>query len=184
MIYEPIVNEEIEKLNNNTELSDEQRDARLKGTKQFFDSTIGSIIVGVVTPVLMGIITVLAVAVIFLIIGNIVFGGESNFKSMMSVAAWGFMIGIPETLIKIPLIISKGNLHVYSSLAVLFDKDQADTVLFKLADTVDLFVIWRIIVWSIGFAIMYKYTNNKSIAIMISLTVVYFTLKIGLGSLF
>jgi len=184
LLYDMIVDSEIEKLNNNTELSDAERDARMEGTKQFFNSPIGPIFIGVVMPIVIGFIAVFFMAAIFLLTGNFIMGGQSNYKSMLALSSWGFLISLPETVVKIPLILSKGSIQVYTSLAVLFDTDQAETVLFKIADAIDLFVFWRVAVWAIGFGVMYNFTKNKAVSAVVGLTLLYFVIKIGVGSLF
>jgi hypothetical protein len=157
---------------------------QIEGTKKFFGSTTGKIVTATVFPIIGTFLVVLVVGVAFLFTGNVVLGGSSTFKHMLAVASWGYLVSIVESVIKIPLMLAKGSIHVYTSLAVLFDTSEFNTVLFKIADAFDVFVIWRVIVWAIGFGIMYKFSKNKSLMAVIVLAVIYFAISIGLGSLF
>jgi hypothetical protein len=184
LISDLILDRQIEELEMKESLTDQQREMQIDGTRQFFGSTVGKIVVATVFPIFGTFVGVLVIAAAFIFTGNVVLGGSSTFKHMLSIASWGFIISLAESLIKIPLMLSKGSMHVYTSLAVLFDNSEFSTSLFKIADAFDIFVIWRIIVWAIGFGIMYKFSTNKSYVAIAALAVVYFAISIGLGSLF
>jgi len=184
LITDLILDSRIEILEMNEQLTDQQKELQIEGTKKFFGSTVGKIVTATVFPIFGTFILVLVVAAAFLFTGNVVLGGSSTFKHMLTVASWGYLVSIVESIVKIPLMLAKGSIHVYTSLAVLFDTSEFNTVLFKVADAFDVFVIWRIIVWAIGFGIMYKFSNNKSLAAIIALAIVYFAISIGFGSLF
>jgi hypothetical protein len=124
------------------------------------------------------------VAALFLFTGNVILGGSANFKQMLSVYAWGSLVGIPEAIIKIPLALAKNSIHVYSSLAILFDTSEADTTLFKIANAVDIFALWRVALWAIGFGIVYKFSQGKSYAAIISWYVIWIIVSIAFSSLF
>ncbi|MCK5032365.1 MAG: YIP1 family protein [Calditrichia bacterium] len=125
-----------------------------------------------------------AVAGIFLLVGNFMFGGKAKYIQLLAVYAWGYMVAIPETLVKIPMMLTKNSIHVYTSLAVLFDPAESETVLFKIANAVDLFSIWRIALWAIGLGVVYKFSKEKSNYIVIGLYVIYVFIYIGISSLF
>lgn len=128
--------------------------------------------------------SVLLVAGLFLFTGNFIFGGAANYKQLLAIYAWGSMISIIELIVKVPLIISKESMKVYTSLALLFDKPDQASTLFKLANAVDLFSIWRLAVWAIGLGVVYKFSQGKSWAIVLIWYVVYVAVSIGLSSLF
>jgi hypothetical protein len=51
---------------------------------------------------------------------------------------------------------------VYTSLAIMFDSTESGTLLFSLANAVDIFSIWRLALWALGFGILYKFSQAKS----------------------
>jgi hypothetical protein len=124
------------------------------------------------------------VAGLFLFTGNVILGGSASFKQMLSVYAWGSLVGIPEAIIKVPLSLAKNSIHVYTSLAILFDTSQANTTLFKIANAVDIFAIWRVALWAIGFGIMYKFSQGKSYGVVIGWYVIWVVVSIAFSSLF
>jgi len=123
------------------------------------------------------------VAGVFYLTGSFVFGGSTTYKTMFSVYAWGYMVSILESVIKIPLILVKNSLHVYTSLAVLFDPTESNTTLFKLANAIDVFSLWRVFLWGLGISIIYKFSQAKSYGIVIFWYIIWTLISIGLSSL-
>jgi hypothetical protein len=139
---------------------------------------------GFLTVILSVFVIYALIGLAFMVTGNFIMGGETSFKMNFVLAAWGSQIGILESFIKIPLMLSKSSTKVYTSLAVFFDPSESDTVLFKLFDAVDIFAIWKIIVFAIGFSIIYKFSRGKSYAAIVSLYLIYTIFAVGLSQLF
>lgn len=117
--------------------------------------TVGGIII-------MTFIFALIAAGLYLFTGNVVFGGTATYSSMLSVYALGSLIFIPEYIVKTALALSKGSAKVYTSLAILMDPAESSTLLFTIADWIDIFSIWKLAVWAIGFGVVYKFNQTKS----------------------
>jgi hypothetical protein len=81
-------------------------------------------------------------------------------------------------------MLSKGTIKVYSSLAVFLNSGEADSVLFKILDGFDVFAIWKIIVFAIGFSVFYQMTRTKAYTAITSLYIVYLIISISLSQLF
>lgn len=141
-----------------------------------------------VVPAIGGAVTIfLSYAIIagaFLLFGNFIYGGQASFKQMFSLTSWGSLIGLVEMAVKLPLILSKGTLKVFTSLAVFMETSESKTVIFKVLDAFNIFSIWKIIVFSIGFSIIYKMSRGKSYAAIITLYVIYIAIAIGFSQLF
>ena len=127
--------------------------------------------------------SIFLVAALYMFSGNFVLGGSVSYQSMLAVYVWGFMVTIPEIIIKIPLALAKNSIHVYTSLAVFFDSSQAQSTLFKSANAVDIFSIWRLVLWSIGFGIIYNVSTTKSFAIITMWYIIWVFIAIGFSSL-
>jgi hypothetical protein len=169
-----------DKMMNSDKYSEEQKEQILEGMEK---GKAFQTVMGVVGPIA-GIFVVFAVATgVLFLTANFVFGGASTFKTMFSVYTWGYIVSLLETLIKVPLILAKNSLHVYTSLAVLFDPAESDTALFKLANAVDIFSIWRLFLWGLGISIIYKFSQGKSYGIVIFWYIVWTLISIGLGSI-
>lgn len=121
---------------------------------------------------------------VFLLVGNFFMGGQAKFKQVFSMFSWVGLIGVLEMLLKLPLILTKGSMHVYTSLAVLMDVADNKTVLFQLLNAFDVFTIWKVILWSMGMSIIYQFSRAKGYTAVISLYVIYLAVSIGLSQLF
>jgi len=162
-------------------IPEEQKEAILQ---QFEQGGSMQMILGMVGAVVFVFASFALVAGLFMFTGNVILGGQSNFKTMLAVYAWGFMASVPEAIIKIPLILAKNSIHVYTSLAILFDTSESETVMFKIANAVDIFALWRVALWAIGFSIVYKFTEGKSYAVIGAWYVIWIAVSIALSSIF
>ena len=172
-----------EKFLRNDKITEDQRDLIIERFDEAKDSPT-RMIQPSIAVIVITFISFATVAGIFLLVGNFVFGGKATYVQVLSVYAWGYMVAIPETIVKIPMMLAKNSAHVYTSLALLFDPSDSETVLFKLANAVDLFSIWRIALWAIGLGCVYKFSKEKSNFIVIGLYVIYVFIYIGISSLF
>jgi hypothetical protein len=162
-------------------IPEEQKDTLLQ---QFEQGGSMQVIMGMVGAVVFVFASFAIVAALFMFTGNVVLGGQANYKTMLAVYAWGFMASVPEAIIKIPLMLAKNSIHVYTSLAILFDTSESETVLFKIANAIDIFALWRVALWAIGFSVVYKFTKGKSYAVIGAWYVIWVAVSIGLSSLF
>jgi hypothetical protein len=120
----------------------------------------------------------------FFIVGNFILGGEAKFKQVFSMYSWVGLVGVVELLVKLPMALAKGSLHVYTSLAVLMEPGQEKTVLFGLLNAIDLFTIWKIILWATGMSVIYRFSKAKGYTAAISLYIIVLAVSIGFNQLF
>lgn len=120
----------------------------------------------------------------FFLVGNFFMGGQAKFKQLFSLFSWVGLIGVLEMLLKLPLILSKGSMHVYTSLAVLMDLADKKTALFTILNAFDIFIIWKIVLWSIGMSVIYQFSKAKGYTAVISLYIIFVAVSVGLGQLF
>ncbi len=129
-------------------------------------------------------VILLVAAGAFWIMGNFVLGGEASYKQMVSMYSWVGMIGLLESLIKLPLVLAKNSIHVYTSLAVFMDPSKYRTPLFMLLNAVDIFTIWRIALWTIGFGMIYNFSRGKALSGVLVLYALYLAGSIALATIF
>ena len=120
----------------------------------------------------------------FFLVGNFFMGGQAKFKQLFSLFSWVGLIGVLEMGLKLPLILRKGSMQVYTSLAVLMDLADKKTVLFSILNAFDVFMIWKVILWSIGMSVIYQFSRAKGYTAVISLYVIFIAISVGLGQLF
>lgn len=163
-------------IENMDRLSDEQKaeqiqkvDDRLSGAQ-----TTGWIFSALGSP-----ITVFFMALIALLVGNTLMGGSAKYGQLLNITAWSFMISILELIVKIPLMLSKWTLEVYTGLGVLGIGESGSFINSLLAG-IDIFAIWRVILIAIGMGIIY---NKKTQPYAVSMLIAWFILKlIGAGA--
>ena len=150
-----------ERITRNEQIPEEQKTAILEKIDQDTQGTFSNIksIGGIV---IMTFLFAALVAGLYFFTGNIIFGGSTSYANMLSVYALGSLIFIPEHIVKTALALSKGSTTVYTSLAILFDPAESSTLLFTLANAIDIFSIWKLAVWAIGFGVVYKFNQTKS----------------------
>jgi hypothetical protein len=113
-------------------------------------------------------------------LGGFVMGGDSTFKKVWGASLLGGLIIMVGAVVKIPLMMAKGNMYVSLGLAALFPTKDFTSVLYGFLYYFDAFMIWAMIVTGIGFGIIFNISRGKGIAIAILLDLIGFILMFGL----
>ena len=100
------------------------------------------------------------------------------FKNVLSIYSYSSLIGVISYMVKLPLILSKNSLEVYTSPALFLPGSAKETTLFKIAALLDVFTIWQIIVISIGMGVIYKVGFQKSLSVVGTMFVIYAAVSI------
>lgn len=129
-------------------------------------------------------LVMVVVSAVFLFVGNVVLGGKTTFKKIMSVTAYSRLIQALYALLILPIVLTKKTMLVTFSLASFMPDEKATTFLYQLLSTVDVFYIWWIAVFSIGLAVIYKMKTQKMATAVISVYAIYAIVAAAIGSLF
>ncbi len=119
-------------------------------------------------------IVVFFMALVALIVGNTFMGGSAKYGQLVNITAWAYMISILENIVKIPLMLSKWSLEVYTGLGVLGIGEKGSFINSLFAG-IDIFAIWRIVLIAIGMGIIY---NKKTKPYMIAMLIAWFVLRL------
>ena len=122
-----------------------------------------------VAGILQVVISVVFTALVFLVVGNFIGGGEVSFGTLLVTALYIQIISIPESIIKLLLILQKESVNVYLGLASFVSQPEFGNFGFQLLAQFEFFKIWRIVLWVIAFKVLYKYSTKKS-ALLIGIT--------------
>ena len=167
----------LERIESNSRLSDEQKEEIIARMDSQMDGGVQKAIAWVASA-LGGPITVFFMALIALLVGNTLMGGSAKFGQLLNITAWAHMINILESIIKIPLMLSKWSLEVYTGLGV-FGIGAKGSFINSIFNAIDIFAIWRIVLMAIGMGIIY---NKKTKPYAIAMLVAWFVLRlIGAG---
>ena len=160
------INAQKAKIEQSERISEEKKEEILYN----MDEGKGKIIAYFTTPI--GIIFgIVFLALIFWFIGNFIIGGDRQFMEMWALASYLSLIDIIASAVKIPLMVQKNSLNVYTSLAIFMN--ESSTYLFRFIKAVDIFGLWKVIVVSIGLSVLYKKKFNRVLIIIIIAWLVY-----------
>ncbi len=167
MAMEEKMAEQREKLIEQRGMTPEQADQALA-----MGEKIGRITGPVMAPIpTVVVIAVVALALLFL--GNVVFGGHSNYKKLFAMYSWTSLIGVLATMVKTPLMLSRGTVDVQTSLAAFLDPAQKGTFLYQLLARTDVFSLWKLVLVCIGMAVLYRISTKRAATGVVALYLVY-----------
>jgi hypothetical protein len=119
-----------------------------------------------VGPVFLAIISGILFAVF-----NAALGGDASFKQVFTVAVHAGPIGLLGQLFTVPLNYLRGTMSSSTNLGVLAQSMLDDSsFIAKLLSMIDIFIIWQVVVLSIGLAVLYR---RRTQPIATSLFVLY-----------
>lgn len=134
-------------------------------------------------PIFVGVFSLLGAAV-WLLLGNVVSGGDGSFKTLWSAFNFAGMVGVVEMVLKTIMIQMKQSANVYTSLALLAPDLDTRSFAFRALDAVDLFSLWFFLVMAVGVSVMCKVKARKATTVALIAFVVWAVgFKAGLGSL-
>jgi hypothetical protein len=85
-----------------------------------------------------------------------------SYRTLLALVAHVSLLDLVELLFKFPLFVLKGTLRVYTSPALVLPVDAGESALFKLLDAFDLFTIWKLVLLTIGLAIVARRTRRSA----------------------
>lgn len=124
------------------------------------------------------------IAGLFIFIGNVILGGQTNFKTAFSVTSWSGLISVLGSLILIPILRAKGELTSATSLSFLDPSGDEGAPLFFLLSQIDLFRLWGMIVLGLGFAAAYKFSSKKGVTTALVVWGIFVVLGTALKAIF
>jgi hypothetical protein len=124
-------------------------------------------------------IVVVIVGGILFAIFNAAMGGEASFKQLISVVVHSGVISSLGQIFTAPLNLLRGAAGSATNLAVLLPMVDENSFIGRLLGTIDLFIVWYVVVLAIGLAVLYK---RRTQPIAISLFAVYAVIAIGVAA--
>jgi hypothetical protein len=107
---------------------------------------------------------------------NAALGGNATFKQVFTVAVHTGPIGVLAQLFTVPMNYARGTATSASSLYVLVQSFVAEeSFTGRLLGMIDIFLIWQLIVVSIGLAVLYR---RRTQPIATTLLLVYFVIAV------
>jgi hypothetical protein len=102
-------------------------------------------------------LTVVVLSGILFAIFNAALGGNATFKQVLAVVVHAGPIGVLAQLFTVPMNYARGTMTSATNLYVLVQSfvDEG-TFAGKLLGMIDIFIVWQLIVLSIGLAVLYR----------------------------
>lgn len=119
----------------------------------------------VLVPIFMAILAGILYAVF-----NAAMGGNATYKQVFTVVVHAGPVGLLSQLFTVPLNYFRGTMTSATTLAVLLPMLPDKSFAARLLGMIDLFVVWQLIVLSIGLAVLYR---RRTQPIATALLVVY-----------
>ena len=172
-VIKKTIRTKIEQINN---LPDEKKEEIIEKQMKQQDSFWGYVIIPFAIA-----IGSLIMGGVFLFVGNFVLGGEVKFLPVWAVVAYSSLVDLIASAVKIPLIIQKQTLEVYTSIAIFLQDN--GSFLFNFAKHLDVFSLWKLILIAIGLSVLYKKKLSKVLIIIMVIWVIYCAAVAGLAGL-
>ncbi len=184
LVYDIAINEQIVRYEQNDRIPDEQKERIIEGIEAS-KSGPRRIIYTTVFPILGVLVIFLVVSAIFLFIGNVLLGGKASFKKVLSVYGYSYLIVVLlGTIVKLPLMLSKQTMKIDLSPAVFLGGSAEGTALQRFISSFDIFNIWFLIVFGLGMAIIYRFSQLKGVvSVLIAWLIYVVVFKVLLGGL-
>ena len=161
----------VERIENNSRIPDDQKAETIEKMGEKME---GAQITSWVASFLGGPVVVFFMALIALFVGNTFMGGSAKYAQLLNITAWAYMINILELIVKIPLMLNKWTLEIYTGLGVLGIGEKG-SFLNSLLAGIDIFAIWRIVLIAIGMGLIY---NKKTKPYLVAMLVAWFVLRL------
>lgn len=152
----------------NSPMSGQVSDQQIQGMEKVagYVGYITAVFFLVGTPILLA-----AFSGVLFAVFNAALGGDATFKQVFTVMVHVGPIGLLGQLFTVPLNYARGTMSSATNLGVLTQSVLADgSFAARLLGMIDIFVIWQVIVLSIGLAVLYR---RRTQPIAMSLFVLY-----------
>jgi hypothetical protein len=110
---------------------------------------------------------------------NAAMGGDAKYKQILSVLVHAGAISALGQLFSGPINYFRGSVSSATSLGALLPMLDDESFVGRLAGTIDIFIIWWVIVVSIGLAVLYR---RRTQPIAITLFAVYAVIALGIAA--
>jgi hypothetical protein len=184
-IYDIAINDQIANIEKNENIPDDRKELmidQISGSQQGIQKMLFMLVV----PPISILVLYALISAIFLFIGNIILGGKARFVQLLSIYSYSYLIVmLLGMIVKVPLILARQTTQVNLSPAVFFSPEQVGQAIFNFIQSFDIFNIWFIIVFGIGFAVIYAFSKPKGlISVLIAWLLYVLIFKVWLAIVF
>lgn len=144
-----------------SEMSEEQKEEARQRQTSLMDRML-SVPVGLGMSLVFTPLIFLFWALVIWIAYGFMTGGQLTFRQALAATCHVALILLLAGLVKLPLILMKGTVHVATSLALVLPDTDPRTLPFAVLNLFDIFVIWTFITLAIGMVPLARISTGKS----------------------
>lgn len=140
----------------------------------------------VVFGAIFAIIVTTIILLLFALLINVLIpplGGAGGFAKVFSVVSYAALVKVPGSIIRIILVLMTKSLYATTSLAAFTPNLARHSLVFQLLTNLDIFIIWEMLLVSLGIHITNDLKKNNSYLLIFGIWVGSIILGIALGSL-
>jgi hypothetical protein len=148
----------------NTQLSPEQLQ-RMEQIAPYIRTFSG------VAPIIFVPIAMMVISAVLFVVFNVLMGGTATFRQMMSVVSHSQFVSVIGTIVTYVINYMRGTMAMSgaTSLSAFLPNLDEQSFAFRLARSVDLFLIWWLIVLAIGLSVLYRRKTGGVAATLFSI---------------
>jgi hypothetical protein len=132
--------------------------------------------------IMIPVVSVLIALILHFVCGTAL-GGAGRFVQSLAVIAHASLVGVVESLVKVPLMLAKGEPEVFFGPAALLPADMATGFAFRFVGQLDLFALWKVALFALGLAIVHRLRFGRTLATVGALWLVWAMVGAALGGL-
>tara|TARA_B110000438_G_scaffold61586_1_gene61880 strand:- start:1238 stop:1945 length:708 start_codon:yes stop_codon:yes gene_type:complete len=184
LYYDVQLEQSVKWIENSSQIPDDQKEDALKSIYESFENPKPfSMLIMWLTNIFAGPLRVIMMTLIVLMIIKVFFGLETNYLDLLPYVSYSYLVTVLETLIKVPLMLNKETIEVFTGLG-LFEIGDKGTFINNLFAGMDLFSVWRIILIGIGLSVYYKKSAKPFIIAIFIYWLFQISIFAALGSIF
>ena len=184
LYYDVQLEQSVKWIENSSQIPDDQKEDALKSVYESLENPRPfSILIMWLTNVFAGPLRIIMTTLIVLMIVKFFFGESTSYSNLLPYISFSYLVTVLETVIKIPLMLNKWSIDVYTGLGLLGIGEKG-TFINNLFAAMDLFSVWRIILIGIGLSVYYKKSAKPFIIAIFIYWLFQISIFAALGSLF
>ena len=171
----------ISRIENMTKLTEEQKADGIERIEKQMESMAGiKRSLGNIFAVIGVFVHLLFMALVMMAVVRVVLDGKLTFDNAFKIGALGSMTSAVGSVLKLPLMFYHESLmQAKMSLGLLFPEGMEESFIVKLVD-IDIFILWYVIIISIGMSVFSKKSLSKA---LIPMVLLWFVFRVAITSI-
>jgi hypothetical protein len=165
------------RIEQNEKIPDAQKEQILTSMDHGPGAAGGAVAQGVMAMIF-GLLTFYGIPALLYLLGfNFGLGGKVSFRDILTVTLFTGLIYVPRELLRVPLMLSRGTMHVYTSPAAFLGGGGG--VATQILNQFDVFDLYRLFLLIVGFGVVTGFPPRKAAFPVAAVWATYFLIGLG-----